>query len=91
VTPSSVENYVISLKVNSSNTVTNIYSETLDVDVLPAYSSSAVVYTPVNSWDPATKKYVDDNKVTATSQLNNDSGYITSAYHDSSKQDTLVS
>lgn len=28
---------------------------------------------------------------TATSQLTNDSGYITSAYHDSSKQDALVS
>lgn len=28
---------------------------------------------------------------TKTSQLNNDSGYITSSYHDSSKQDTLVS
>ena len=89
VTPSSVENFIVSLKVNSSNTVTNIYSETESVAVLPAYSSSAVIYTPVNWWDPTNKTYVDWAIPTNTSQLNNDSWFITSSYHDSSKQDTL--
>lgn len=34
---------------------------------------------------------VNINVPTKTSQLTNDSGYITSSYHDSTKQDTLVS
>ena len=46
-------------------------------------------YIPTSDWAPATKKYVDDNTVTKTSELTNDSWFITSAYHDSSKQDTL--
>ena len=61
----------------------------LSANYLDTGATYTTPYTPVNWGNPATKKYVDDNKVTKTSELNNDSGYITSAYHDSSKQDTL--
>lgn len=40
---------------------------------------NTTVYTPTSDYNPATKKYVDDNKVTKTSQLTNNSGYITSS------------
>lgn len=80
----------LTFTLNSSNQVTAI--STGDDRVTRCLSTDinyTTPYTPLYNWSPATKKYVDDNKVTKTSELNNDSGYITSSYHDSSKQDAL--
>ncbi len=80
----------ILLTLNSSNQVTSISSDYSNViGVLATDKNYSTAYSPLYDWSPATKKYVDDNKITKTSQLNNDSGFITSAYHDSSKQDAL--
>lgn len=46
---------------------------------------------PTANMDLTTKQYVDNAIPTKTSDLTNDSGYIDNTYHDSSKQDTLVS
>ena len=89
-TKNSITNKIIEITLDANNNVTAISASTETIwDFLSTTKNYTTPYTPLYNWSPATKKYVDDNKVTATSQLNNDSGYITSAYHDSSKQDVL--
>lgn len=66
---------------------TGDYGDLLNKPTIPAAQVQS-------DWNQATTTAVDyiKNKPTIptkTSQLNNDSGFITSAYHDSSKQDTL--
>lgn len=51
---------------NSTNVVTQVANVYTNRQFLPANSNTQVVYTPSRNWDPATKKYVDDNVNTKT-------------------------
>ena len=48
------------------------------VDVLTTTNTAA--FTPTADYHPATKKYVDDHAPSKTSELENDSNYITAAH-----------
>lgn len=50
---------------NTTNQVTQVTSISEELGFLPTNSSAEVVYTPYRDWDPATKKYVDDNTIRA--------------------------
>lgn len=57
--------------------------------------NNAIVYTPTNDYHPATKKYVDDAKAsivvpTKTSELTNDSGFLTSIPDEYITEDELT-
>ena len=39
--------------------------------------TNTTAYTPTADYHPVTKKYVDDNRVTKTSELTNDTGFLT--------------
>lgn len=47
-------------------------------------------YTPIDDYNPSTKKYVDDNKLTKTSELINDSDFITSKDIPSGTQEIYI-
>lgn len=50
-----------------------------DEDEVILTTTNTVEYEPTGDYNPATKKYVDDNKITKTSQLINDSNFAVDA------------
>lgn len=50
-----------------------------DEDEVYLTTTNTVEYEPTGDYNPATKKYVDDNKITKTSQLTNDSNFAVDA------------
>lgn len=75
----------------------NSNARTLDWNGNEVLAGKLTVGTgPTSNMDVATKQYVDTQTSsivvpTKTSDLTNDSGFVDNTYHDSSKQDTLVS
>ena len=83
--------------VGNGTSSANSNAYTLDWSGNGVYSGKLTVGTgPTANMDVATKQYVDTQTSsivvpTKTSDLTNDSGFVDNTYHDSSKQDTLVS
>lgn len=83
--------------VGNGTSSANSNARTLDWDGNEVLAGKLTVGTgPTANMDVATKQYVDTQTSsivvpTKTSDLTNDSGFVDNTYHDSSKQDTLVS
>lgn len=86
------KNFAEAKTIQSANVVIASYTDKNITDLAKLENKTNVLEADVNNLNNEIKLKADKTEIpTKTSDLTNDSGYITNEYHDATKQDILVS